>query len=106
MRPMTPARLAAGLLRLGRRLVLFAKRRGLAFAFAAQLLHESMKLLNTRKCSLQPLLEPAVLHLQLLVRRPPRSVEFRFVFCRAHTGYTTRRKLAAHDQLIEIPRTR
>jgi hypothetical protein len=45
---MTPARLAAGLLRLGRRLVLFVKRRGLAFAFAAQLLHEAFRFLDLR----------------------------------------------------------
>ncbi len=48
MRPMTPARPAAGLLRLGRRLGLFAKRRGLAFAFAAQLLHEAFQFLDLR----------------------------------------------------------
>ena len=106
MRPMTPARLAAWLLRHGRRLVLFAKRRGLTFAFASQLLHEAFQLLDPRKRSLQLLLELAVLFQQFLVRQPHRSVEIRFVSRRVHTGYTTKRKLAAHSRLIKIPRTR
>ncbi len=106
MRAMTPARLAAWLLPLGRRLVLFAKRRGLAFTFAAQLFHEAFQLLDPSKRSLQLLLELADLFQQFLVRRPPRSVEIRFVSCRAHTDYTTRGKLAAHNQLIKIRRPR
>ena len=63
MRPMTPARLAARLFRLGQWLVLLAKRSRLAHGFAAQLPDQQYQLLDLR-------LEPAIFSGQVFVRRP------------------------------------
>ena len=61
MRPMTLARPAARFLRFGGRLFLLAKRRGLAFAFAAQLFDEPQQLLDLTFKLSNPLPEPSVL---------------------------------------------
>ncbi len=90
MRPVAPARLAAWRFRLGRRLVLLAKRSSLALGFAAQLLDQQQQLLNL--C-----LEPAIFRAQLFVRwlAPRRTrVIVRSVSRRAHIGCTTRIQLA------------
>ena len=85
IRPMPASRFAAGLLRLGRRLILLAKRRGLPLAFTTQLLDQ---LLQFRHLRLQPPngspKSPIFLD-QLLIARPPfRRQVMRSVSRRVH----------------------
>ncbi len=99
---MTLARLASRLLRLGRRFVLLAKGRGLAFTFTTQFFDEPPQLLNLAfelRDSLvgdpQLLAESSIVVDQFLIRRMAQYAGAGFRFRRVHTRSTTRITLAA-----------
>ena len=99
---MSPARLGTRLFGFGRRLVLLAKRRGLAFTFTAQFLDEAQQLFHLAfelRDSLlgdpQLLAESSIVVEQFLIRRMAQYDSTGFRFCRVHTRSTTRITLAA-----------
>jgi len=112
MPTMTFARLAPRLLRLGRRFVLLAKGRGLAFTFTAQcfdeaqqLLHVAFELRDSLVGDPQLLAESSIVVDQFLIRRMAQYAAAGFRFRRVHTRSTTRITLAAHSVPIVPVRT-
>jgi hypothetical protein len=101
MAAMILARLTARFLGRGRRLILFAKRRGLTLAFAMQLfdqpqqlINATLKLLDLLLSATQLLLEFGVLLTELNAGRADRFAGTGLIARRVHTRYTTRITLA------------